>query len=182
MHVPTHILSGWCVASLVPGLNARERFFAMAAATLCDLDGLGMVMGMESKAYLDYHHLLAHNLPFALLASAILTGFCTHRIRAFLLYLALFHLHMVMDYFGSGPDWPIYYTWPFTRHAIINPHGWPLSSWQNTLVASCLLAWTLLVIAFQRRTPLEWPMPDFDRRIVKGFRRLIGAERGAAHS
>ena len=42
-----------------------------------------------------------------LLISLTLASFSTRRVLAFCAYLALFHLHLVLDYFGSGPGWPI---------------------------------------------------------------------------
>ncbi|HSU65852.1 MAG TPA: hypothetical protein VLJ39_03175 [Tepidisphaeraceae bacterium] len=50
MHIPTHIMSGWCMANLVR-LTARERLFTMIAATAADLDGVSRVFGQE--AYWD---------------------------------------------------------------------------------------------------------------------------------
>jgi hypothetical protein len=62
MHVPTHIMSGWCLANVVPGLTARERLFCMIAATAADLDGLSILFGQN--AYWDYHHVVCHNPPY----------------------------------------------------------------------------------------------------------------------
>src|SRR5437016_3393863 len=39
MHIQTHIMSGWCAASLFP-LTARQRLACMIAASAADLDGL----------------------------------------------------------------------------------------------------------------------------------------------
>src|SRR6476619_5285133 len=101
VHVPTHIMSGWCVANAVR-LTARERVFCMAAASLADVDGLSRAFGPD--AYMDYHHVLGHNVTFAVGITVIFTCLATpaHRTRVFLLCLALTHLHLVLDYFGSG--------------------------------------------------------------------------------
>ena len=104
MHIQTHILSGWCVANLLP-LTARERLFCMIAASAADLDGLGILVSQD--LYWDYHHKLGHGIAFGLLISLTLASFSTRRVLAFCAYLALFHLHLVLDYFGSGPGWPI---------------------------------------------------------------------------
>ena len=94
MHIPTHILSGWCVANLLP-LGPRERAVCVVAAAIPDLDGLGLlaVPFAGSHFYERYHHVLGHNLTFAVIAC--------------LAYFALFHLHLLMDYYGSGPGWGI---------------------------------------------------------------------------
>jgi|ERR1051326_6356312 hypothetical protein len=102
MHIQTHVMSGWCFGNLL-NLTPRERLFCMLAASLPDLDGLGILTGQE--AYWEYHHVVGHNLPAALLVAGILTFFSTNRRKVFWVYLGLFHLHLVLDYFGSGPGW-----------------------------------------------------------------------------
>jgi len=159
-------MSGWCLSNLLP-LTPRHRLFAMIAATIPDVDGFGKPISEE--LYLRYHHVLGHNLLFALLISTVLTIFSTRRILAFVLYFALFHLHLFMDYWGSGPDWPIEYLWPFRSgpdYQFMNANGWAFYSWQNILTAFLLLLWTIYIGWFGRRTPLELLMPKLDRRLV----------------
>jgi hypothetical protein len=112
MQIHTHLLSGWCIADLF-SLTPRERFLAMAAAGAADLDGLGIIFGIQS--YVDFHHVIGHNIFFGALLGGMLCVFSAHRLKALLLYFALFHLHLLMDYFGSGPGWGIYYWWPLSR-------------------------------------------------------------------
>lgn len=167
MHVPTHILSGWVVASAFQ-LTPRERLLCIIAATIPDLDGIGIILGEAS--YQRWHHVACHNLPFCLVVSVVLAGCVrgTLRRRAVLgaLFAALFHLHLVMDYFGSGPGWPIVYFWPFSDLKVVNWNAWELSSWQNTLTAAVLLAITVAIAIVQRRTPLEALMPSLDAQLV----------------
>src|SRR2546423_971565 len=164
MHVQTHIMSGWCVANLLE-LTPRERLFAMIAASAADLDAISIFFGQE--AYWDYHHLLGHNLPSALLTAIVLAVFSQHRLKAFLIYFALFHLHLLLDYFGSGPGWPIHYGWPIARWTWVNPNGWEFYSWQNTSAAGAFLAWTAWFVFARRRTPLEAIVPSLDRKFVQ---------------
>jgi len=163
MHIPTHILSGWCLANCFT-LTARERFLAMAAASLADLDGISRIFGEET--YWDYHHVVGHGLLFAAVMTIIFTAFSTHRLKAALLYFALTHVHLVLDYFGSGPNWPIHYLWPLDMGTVISDRAWPLSSWQNVTAAGVLLLWTLWIARRKGRTPVEWITPDLDRRLV----------------
>jgi hypothetical protein len=156
-------------------LTPRERFFAMLAATIADLDGLGLVVSVDY--YVQYHHLLGHNLLFGVISSAILTAFSTNRLKAFCLYLALFHLHLVLDLLGSGPEWGIHYLWPFSSAEIQNPRGWELFSWQNFLAAGLLLAWTIVIAIRSRRTPLEVIKPSLDQKFVRVLsQRAVSAE------
>lgn len=175
MHIPTHILSGWCVASALP-LAPRERFFAMIAASVADVDGVGYLAGESSDAYQLYHHVLGHNVFFGVLASGVLAWFSVRRFSAFAFYLALFHLHLLLDYFGSGPGWAIYYLWPINREKWQTNLAWELFSWQNITAGYGLLALTIFLAWKQRRTPLEYVMPDLDRKLIQ----LLGREKSDA--
>src|SRR5947208_2523781 len=108
MHLQTHLLAGWCLANVFP-MSPRQRCLAMVAAASADLDGIGIIFGQES--YWDYHHKLGHNAAFGLLVCVLLTKVARGRTLVFSVYLALFHLHLLMDFFGSGPGWPIAYLW-----------------------------------------------------------------------
>jgi len=178
MHIPTHILSGWVVANAVPSLTPRERALAMAAASLPDLDGLGFLVSRD--AYETYHHILGHNLFAGVALSGALFAFTTNRkpLTA-LLFLGLFHLHLVMDSFGSGMDWGIAYRWPVVRDEWMNPWRWPFFSWQNLSAAYGLVAVTIVMAARLGRAPLEAIAPRLDRRLVKLARRFIPAPRPA---
>ena len=143
--------------------------FAMIAASAADLDGLGIVISQDD--YVAFHHVLGHNLMFAVVTASVLTIFSTHWLKAFGLFLALFHLHLVLDYFGSGPGWGISYFWPFSRYEILNPNAWEFFSWQNLCAAGVFLFWTIAIIFRNRRTPLEAIMPVLDQKIVRVLKR-----------
>jgi hypothetical protein len=162
-------MSGWCFGNLF-GLGRRERSLCILAASLYDLDGLGIIFG--PVAFWKYHHLLGHNLMVGLLVSAVLTYFSKQRPRAFIAYLSLFHIHILMDYFGSGEEWAITYFWPISNWSVQFPYAWPFYSWQNIGTAFCFILWTLAIIIFKKRTPLELVMPSLDSKIVKLAQKL----------
>lgn len=166
MHIPTHILSGWCLADTLD-LTPRERLFAMVAASAADLDGLGLLVSVEF--YAEYHHLLGHNLLAGTLLSAGLAAASTppHRLKMFGLSMVLFHLHLVMDYYGSGPGWGFEYLWPFADLHVECTHAWELTAWQNYLAFALLLVWTGVIFFRKRRTPLEVICPSLDARAVR---------------
>ncbi len=168
MHVQTHILSGWCAGNLFR-FTPRERLCCMIAAGAPDLDGLGIVFGEE--AYWDYHHVVGHNLLAALLIAAVLAAFSSRKVVAFGVYVALVHLHLLMDLYGSGPGWGIPYLWPFAGHVTHARHGWAFYSWQNISAAGVMVAWTLAIVATRGRTPLEAIMPALDRQLVALWQR-----------
>ena len=167
MHVQTHILSGWCVANLVPRLGPRERGLCVLAASLADLDGLGIVVSREW--YWDYHHVLGHNLLYGVVLCALLAVFSRRGARGlgFVLYLALYHLHLLMDYYGSGPGWGIPYLWPLARWQWRSADAWEFYSWQNISAAALTVAWTVWIANRRGRTPLEAVMPKLDAQLVQ---------------
>jgi hypothetical protein len=160
-------MSGWCIGNLLP-LTARERLFCMIAASAPDLDGLGIVVSQHWYARL--HHVLGHNLFFAVIVSLVLAILSPRKVLGFVLYCGLFHLHLFMDYWGSGRDWGICYWWPFRAAGPgnwwMNPYGWDFYSWQNISAAFLLLLWTVGIAYYRKRTPLELLMPSLDRRLV----------------
>jgi inner membrane protein len=168
MHIQTHVMSGWCVADLLD-LTPRERLFAMLAASAADFDGLGILI--SGDYYTAWHHVLGHNLLFGTVLASVLAVFSTHGVKAFGLYLALFHLHLMLDYYGSGPGWGIFYFWPFSDREIQNPQAWAFFSWQNLCAAGVFLLWVIAIIFKSGRTPLELLMPSLDRKIVRFFNR-----------
>jgi len=174
MHVPTHILSGWCVANCFR-LSPRERLLAMIAAAVPDVDGLGIVAwvfnrDLGQKLYWDYHHFAGHNIFFGLLACGVLAMFAQRKPATFLVCLGVFHLHLLMDYFGSGEGWKIHYFWPVSHIGFSTEWVWPLDSWQNRVAAGVLLAWTIAIAYFQKRTPVEVIAPRLDERLVQRTR------------
>lgn len=136
----------------------------MIAAAAANLDGLGLLV--SANYYAEYHHVVARNLLFGLLLTAGLTAFSSHRTRGFGLYFTLLHLHLLLDYFGSGPGWPIVYFWPFSATGFQSQYAWPLASWQNFLATGVLLGWVIAIAIRRGRTPLEAIMPSLDARIL----------------
>jgi hypothetical protein len=175
VHLPTHVLSGWVVASAIPRLTPRERLLAMVAATAPDLDGLAIVAGRD--AFETYHHVVGHNLLFGLLVTALVTTWSTNKRTMAILSFGLFHLHLVMDSFGSGRDWGISYLWPLAQREWLNPWRWDFFSWQNLVAAYGLVIVTVVIAIRQGRTPLETIAPGLDRQLVSLARRLRPAPR-----
>jgi len=143
----------------------------MLAGSAADLDGLSIIAGY--REYEIYHHTLAHNAMFIGVCSAVLAVLSPQKLKSLLIYLGLMHLHLAMDFVGSGPDWGICYLWPFSHRELIITWGWELYSWQNISTAYAFLACTLAIAAFAGRTPLEILMPSLDRQLVDLLRRAM---------
>jgi hypothetical protein len=144
----------------------------MLAATLADLDGVGFFV--SEKAYWDWHHVAGHNVLYAVVMSGVLSAFSGRRwFAVFPVYMALAHVHLVMDYYGSGPGWAIYYLWPFSGWKVRNPEAWELSSWQNVLAFGVLGVWGVVIAVRKGRTPVEVVTPGLDRRAVRWVRGVV---------
>lgn len=170
MQVQTHIIAGWCGANLFR-LTARERLFCMIMSFLPDLDGIGMIFSV--KFYQKYHHLLGHNILAGLVISLFFALLSTRRTVCFFVYLLLFHIHILLDYLGSGPGWGFVYLWPFSNYYIENPWVWPLQSWQTMVCLFLLLIWTFVIAYRHKRTPLEVIIPSLDRKLVKLLTKFV---------
>jgi hypothetical protein len=141
----------------------------MIAASAADIDGISMLFGRD--AYWKYHHTFGHNIFGAIAISALLAAFTPNRkLASFVLFVALFHLHFLMDYYGSGPGWHIHYIWPLPGLIWKNPNAWEFYSWQNMLVFFLCLLWTLWIARYKQRTPLETIMPHLNAELVELIR------------
>ena len=156
----THLLGSWLVAVATTN-NPRDRKLVTLAGVLPDADGLGVVAdiftawstGKECTFYYyqQYHHILMHGWPGALVVSALFAGFGRERWRVLLLCLLTYHLHLLCDLIGSrGPTigdlWPICYSEPVFRHPIwFWKHQWRLDGWQNQCLFLALFAFSIWV-------------------------------------
>ena len=178
----THLLAGWLVASAA-NLNRRERALVTVAGVIPDLDGLGLIAEVATRHsarpltwWSDYHHVLGHNLGFALLVSAAAFVVARRRWTTAALVCLSFHLHLLGDLVGArGPDghqWPIPYLLPFSdAWNLVWSGQWALNGWPNLLLTALGLGITLR-LAWQRGySPLELISSRADRALVGALRR-----------
>jgi inner membrane protein len=73
----THLLIGWLVAN-TGRLERKERFMVTIAGVIPDIDALGGVVEIITRNwenpilwYSQYHHVISHNIGFALLISIV---------------------------------------------------------------------------------------------------------------
>jgi hypothetical protein len=177
----THFLASWVLASF-PRRDRRDVTIVTLAGVAPDLDGLGIVpelLTRHSTHPLDwfsrYHHVVAHNLTFAIVVT-IAALVLSHRrwLTSVLAFLAV-HLHFLMDILGSrGPDgynWPIPYFEPFSSKVQIAWSGqWALNAWQNVAITCGLLALTILRTVQSGRSPVEIFSSAADRKVVAALR------------
>jgi membrane-bound metal-dependent hydrolase YbcI (DUF457 family) len=193
MNPITHALAGWCLAETAPEPSRREKALITAAAIAPDLDGLGILAELATREsarpllwWTDYHHVLGHNLAFAL-AIACHAGACARvaRLRTSLLAFLAVHLHILGDIAGSrGPDgyqWPIAYLYPFRDEPRLAWDGqWVLNAWQNVVITIILLAITLTLASRRGYSVVGMLSPAADRAFVTALRnRKLGTNDAA---
>jgi len=87
-----------------------------------------------------------------------------------------FHLHLFCDLIGSrGPDgysWPIPYLSPFSSRFQITWHGqWALNGWQNILITTLLMFFTLWISVGKFASPLELISAGANKAVVHALRK-----------
>lgn len=185
-----HLVGSWLVA-VATNNNPRDRKLVTLAGVLPDVDGMGVVAdvigswvsGKECTFYYyqQYHHVLLHGWPGALLVSALLAAFGRERWRVWLLCLLTYHLHLLCDFVGSrgptvGDRWPICYSEPLFRHPIwFWKYQWPLDGWQNQLIFLILFAISLWAAVGKGYSFVELISERVDARFVQVLRKWAQA-------
>lgn len=152
------------------------------ASVIPDFDGLGLVVDLATRHTaqpLDwwgrYHHVLGHNIGFALCCILLASAFSQQRLRTALLVGISFHLHLLGDLIGArGPDgdqWPIPYLLPFSKHPELIWSGqWALNAWPNMAITAALLFMTVLLARQRGCSPLQIFSSRADAAFVKAIR------------
>ncbi len=179
MHLPSHLVLSWLVGHRLP--ERGDRLLIAWAGIAPDLDGLTLVFG--EVAYGRWHHTLTHGLVAALAVTAIAGYLARQRLATALLALAAFHLHLVCDLLGSGPQWGFLYLYPFSELEISFRSGWTLVSWQNVAITALGLGACFYTALRHGRTFAEaWLPRRVDAAVVEALRRRFGAARSHQHA
>jgi inner membrane protein len=184
----THFFMGWAVANSAPSLTKRERAMVTWAGVVPDVDGLGIVAERLTQYsahplnwWSDYHHVLGHNIGFAVATSVAAAIFARQKCTTAFLVFISFHLHLIADLVGArGPDgdqWPIPYLLPFSNSWQLTWTGqWALNAWPNFVITGTLIAVTL-VLAWQRGfSPLEIFSRKADSILIAALRARFTAK------
>ncbi|MDF1564028.1 MAG: metal-dependent hydrolase [Deltaproteobacteria bacterium] len=185
MNPVTHGLSGWVLGSALQ-LDRRDRALVTLAALSPDLDGAGLVVDLLRGDFAlrrDYweawHHVLAHNLTFAVAVTGIALLLAHRRWLTGLLVFAVVHLHLLEDLVGSrGPDgyqWPIPYLAPFDRSLQLTWSGqWALNGWPNIALTLLLMVITGYLVWRQGWSFFAYFWRRGDEVLVKTLRGRFG--------
>jgi inner membrane protein len=178
----THFFMGWTVANAAPSLGKRERAFVTWAGVIPDFDGAGIVGELLTRHgnhplnwWSQYHHVLGHNIGFALLVCAAAAAFARQKLKTTLLVFLSFHLHLLGDLVGArGPDgeqWSIPYLLPFSNRLQLTWAGeWALNAWPNLVITAVLLLMAVMLACQRGYSPLEIFSAKADRAFVKALR------------
>ena len=182
MNPITHFVMGWAVANSAPSLGKRDRALVTWAGVVPDVDGLGIVAEFTTRHsahplnwWTEYHHVLGHNVGFAVVVTAVAAAFARSKPKVALLAFLSFHLHLVGDLVGArGPDgdqWPIPYLLPFSQSLELTWSGqWALNAWPNILITLVLLCTTLELARRRGFSPMEMFSTKADGVLVGALR------------
>lgn len=177
----THFLVGWIVANSAD-LNRKERAAVTVAGVVPDIDGIGAIAETLTRGwdrpllwYSGYHHVMTHNLGFALMVAAVSFMVATRRWKTAVLTFLSFHLHLLGDLVGGrGPDgyqWPIPYLLPFSDAWQWSWQGqWALNAWPNFVMTIAALLVTFYLAWKRGYSPLEMVSAIADRTFIETLR------------
>ena len=148
--------------------DRRTRLWCVVASLAPDLDGLSLLFGLD--VYARYHHLVLHNLLFAVVVTLVSAYWVGLRPLSLGLVFLAFLSHLVGDYFGSGPGWGLWPFLPFSDRFYECECAWNLVSWQNTLITLGAIAVALWAAIRQGHTPLEFIHAGLERTVVETLR------------
>jgi len=185
MNPVTHFLAGWVIAN-GDDLERRDRAIVTLAAIIPDVDGLGILTSLVSKDqeaglhfYVQYHHVIAHNLFSGLLITAVAYALSKKKWLTALLAFFSFHLHLLGDLLsGRGPDgiiWTISYLYPAYPDFIVSWSGqWELNAWPNVAITSVLLLLTFYFAWKRGYSPVGIISSNADQVFVDTLRKRFG--------
>ena len=163
------------------GRNRRERAVIALAGVAPDLDGIGIIPEVLTahsnhplRWFSEYHHVLGHNLGFAIVITIAAYLICRNW-KATALAALSFHLHLLCDLIGArGPDGyqsPLPYLAPFSdRLQLVWQGQWALNAWPNFALTFFLLGTTFYLAWKRGFSPLEMLSKKWDEAFVSTLR------------
>lgn len=146
-----HSLAGYAVYNFSVAPTNRNRlklaFLCIFMATAPDLDILpGILIGRPQL----YHHGITHSLGFAFVASLVIAGIVSIRMKPFMLIFSLclisYLSHLLIDFLGSSShNWhsvvgiPLF--WPFGREKFSSTVGLYLAFRYNSSPSATIIEW-----------------------------------------
>ncbi len=168
MNLETHFACGWVLGNLWPGAARRERFLAVAAALISDVDGLSYLAG--ESAFSNWHHTVGHNVfvTVPLVVGAALLARKGRTFSTVVMVLLAFLSHMVGDYFLSG--WELWPLWPASRWEVMFRPRMGLDHPANVVLSYASFAMMAASLWMWGRSPLELFWPSRDALLARAVR------------
>ena len=96
------------------------------------------------ELYATYHHVLCHNVLFAVVIGVVIGGLAHRKLATGALSFLVVHIHFLADVIGSGgPDgsiWEIHYLVPFFDSGVLSVSWqWALNAWPNIVLTVLLI-------------------------------------------
>ena len=147
-----------------------------------DLDGMGIIaerltqnLAHPLNWWSDYHHVLGHNIGFAMATTVVVIIFARQKFGTALLAFFSFHLHLIADLAGArGPDgdqWPVPFLLPFSNRWQLTWSGqWALNAWPNFVITATLIVVTIVLARRRGFSPLEMFSQKCDLAFVATLR------------
>jgi membrane-bound metal-dependent hydrolase YbcI (DUF457 family) len=163
--------------------NRRDRILITAAGVAPDLDGLGIIPEVLTRGsahplpwFTEYHHVLGHNLGFALVVAAFVAIVAREKTLGSVLAFVAFQLHLFCDLIGArGPEgyqWPIPLLSPFSdRLQLVWPGQWALNAWPNFAITIALLIAAVALAVKRGHSPVELVSSKADGLVVAALRK-----------
>jgi inner membrane protein len=193
VHPITHLLVSWTTGEQAR-LRRRDMQIVALAGIAPDIDGLSLLPDLLNKAlgrpetgyYFQYHHVLAHGLPAAILAAVIAFLAAEQKWKTALFALIAFHLHLLCDLVGSrGPTradiWDLPYLAPFSTSKMdfVWSGQWQLNAWPNITLTILLLALVFYRAWKRGYSPVCIFSLRADRAFVQALRRRFSLKSSA---
>lgn len=188
----THLLFGWAVAQSAD--EKRDRLWITMAGLAPDADGVGLIIDFFTKNnpsptnyWGAWHHVLGHNLGWCLLFLVIASIWTNNKLKAGLLILLSFHIHLVCDLIGgrgpASPDHPDGYQWPMPYFYPVSDSWqlewsgqWALNAWPNFVCTGVLLIMTFYWAIKRGYSPLEMISSKVDAGFVATLQQRFAKE------
>jgi inner membrane protein len=179
----THFLASWSAADSFK-LTSRDLSLVAIAGVAPDLDGLVVLGDLGARLasrpdpclYGQYHHMLTHGLPAALVFTVLAGLAAAQKVRTAALALLVVHVHLLCDLVGSrGPGtedlWPIPYLAPVSHDWTLAWGGqWALNAWPNILFTLGLLSIVIVRAVTRGYSPVWLFSPRCDAAFVATLR------------
>lgn len=186
----THLLLSWSVADSF-ALGPRDRALVTVAGLAPDLDGLVVLVDLGARLvgrpepflYGQYHHMLTHGMPAAIVLALLAGLAAVQRARTAALALLVVHLHLLCDLVGSrgpGPDdlWPLAYLAPLSdRCTLVWTGQWALNAWPNIALTVALMVLVLGRAVRRGYSPVGLLSSRADEAFVATLRARLGRRR-----